>query len=191
MLSFEKRMAIAVRMKGNRHAAGKRATYRFRPSVAIGHKLADMIAANNCPVEIHWRSGGRAGISTNDAEFAAAWVTKVQELGFKVRNAAPQRTTKLQRLGVTHQPRQRCAECDCGDGPCNWIRPIGVDELGEPVCNCQSMDECDERPGCLTVAEHAAQCAASGALDALGSIHDMIEADKPDTQIQEREPWDD
>lgn len=26
-------------------------------------------------------------------------------------------------IGHGEKPRTRCAECDCGDGPCNWIAP--------------------------------------------------------------------
>lgn len=130
-MNRETRERIAARMRGNKNATGKAHTYRFRPSVSISHRLADLIAANNCPFELTWRSGGRTGICTNDEAYCAAWVKQVQALGFKVRNAAPQRiTTKIQtrtKLLVDEIGEPiRCAECDCGDGPCNWIQPVAT-----------------------------------------------------------------
>jgi len=35
---------------------------------------------------------------------------------------------------------QRCAECDCGSGPCNWIaKPIDPDARVYPCADCGKM----------------------------------------------------
>jgi len=129
-------------MQGNKYAVGKKHTYRFRPSVVISKRLVRLIDTNNCPFELTWRSGGRTGIATNDPLIADDWVTRAQAANFKVRNGTPQRITKIQKPPVGER-RQRCAECDCGDGPCNWIRPT-VDELdvgGDTLTKIQKPEE--------------------------------------------------
>jgi hypothetical protein len=88
--TFEQRVNIARKMRGNKNAVGKgRRVFIYRPSINRSNALALLINANSSPIEFDWVSSGRVGISTNDPERAAAWVTKARELGYSVRDAAP------------------------------------------------------------------------------------------------------
>ena len=89
-LTTEQRDAIRRRMKGNRNATGNlgRIRFAYRPAVYLSNTLASLIHRGNSPLDFDWRGQGYIGISTNDADRAAAWVTKAQELGYNVRDSA-------------------------------------------------------------------------------------------------------